>query len=144
MLGLPAAIDLLFVKRFRPDWTRSWARRRDAFRFGLDRIGSGVVGRGRALNEQMLLSGLYDFATLGIFSRATGLATLLAGRIGSVAIMSLYPIVTRAERNSPRFRRLADLVLRGVVWTTVPAAAFLGLAAQDTVSLLGNVAPGGS
>jgi O-antigen/teichoic acid export membrane protein len=84
----------------------------------------------------VLLSGLYHFATLGIFSRAIGLATLLAGRIGSIAIMSLYPVVTRAERNSPRFRRLADLVLRGVVWTTVPPAAFLGLAAQDTVSLL--------
>jgi O-antigen/teichoic acid export membrane protein len=136
MLGLPAAIDLLIFQRFRPDWSWSRARWRDTFRFGLDRIGSGLVVRGRALNEQVLLSGLYDFATLGIFSRAIGLATLLAGRIGSIAIMSLYPVVTRAERNSPRFRRLADLVLRGVVWTTVPAAAFLGLAAHDTVSLL--------
>jgi O-antigen/teichoic acid export membrane protein len=136
MLGLPAAIDLLIFQRFRPDLSWSRARWRDAFRFGIDRIGSGLVVRGRALNEQVLLSGLYDFATLGIFSRAIGLATLLAGRIGSIAIMSLYPVVTRAERNSPRFRRLADLVLRGVVWTTVPAAVFLGLAAQDTVALL--------
>lgn len=136
MLGLPAAIDLLFIQRFRPDWTWSWARWRDTFRFGLDRIGSGIVGRGRVLNEQVLLSGLYDLATLGIFTRATGLATLLAGRIGSVAMTSLHPVITRAERRSARFRRLADLVLRGVVWTTVPAAAFLGLAASDTVALL--------
>jgi O-antigen/teichoic acid export membrane protein len=136
MFGLPAAIDLLILQRFRPDWSWSRARWRDAFRFGLDRIGSGLVVRGRALNEQVLLSGLYDFATLGIFSRAIGLATLLAGRIGSTAIMSLYPVVTRAERNSPRFRRLADLVLRGVVWTTVPAAVFLGLTARDAVLLL--------
>lgn len=136
MLGLPAAIDLLLIQRFSPDWTWSWARWRETFRFGLDRIGSGLVGRGRVLNEQVLLSGLYDLATLGIFTRATGLATLLAGRIGSVAMMSLHPVVTRAERGSARFRRLADLVLRGVVWTTVPAAAFLGLAASDTVALL--------
>lgn len=136
MLGLPAAIDLLLIQRFRPDWTWSWARWRETFRFGVDRIGAGFVGRGRVLNEQALLSSIYDLATLGIFGRATGLATLIAGRIGSVAMMSLTPVVTRAEAGSARFQRLADLVLRGVVWTTLPAAAFLGLAARDTVALL--------
>lgn len=136
MLGLPAAIDLLLIQRFRPDWLWNWSRWRDTFRFGLDRIGSGLVGRGRVLNEQLLLSALYDLATLGTFTRATGLATLLAGRIGLVAMMSLHPVVTRAESGSAQFRRLADLVLRGVVWATVPAAVFLGLAASDMVGLL--------
>jgi O-antigen/teichoic acid export membrane protein len=102
----------------------------------MDRIGSGLVGRGRTLNEQALLSSIYDLATLGIFGRATGLATLIAGRIGSIAMLSLTPVLTRAEARSARFQRLADLVLRGVVWTTLPAAAFLGLAASDTVALL--------
>ncbi len=136
MLGLPAAIDLLVIQRFRPDWSWGWARWRETFRFGVDRIGAGFAGRGRALNEQVLLSSIYDLATLGIFGRATGLATLLAGRIGSVAVLSLTPVLTRAEAGSARFQRLADLVLRGVVWTTLPAAAFLGLAAHDTVALL--------
>lgn len=145
MLGVPAAIDLLIIHRFRPEWTWSWARWRETFRFGLDRIGSTLVGRGRALNEQVLFSSVYDLATLGIFTRATGLATLLAGRIGSVAMMSLVPVLTRAEAGSARFQRLADLVMRGVVWTTLPAAAFLGLATRDIVALLygtqwGNVA----
>jgi len=136
MLGLPAAIDLFWFQGFRPDWTWSWARWRETFRFGLDRIGSGLVGRGRTLNEQVLLSGLYDFATLGIFSRATSIAMLFAGRIGSITIMSLYPIITRADSGSERFQRLADLVLRGVVWTTLPAAVFLGIAAHNTITVL--------
>jgi len=136
MLALPAAIDLFLIQRFKPDWTWSWPRYRDTARFGFDRIGSGLAGRGRVLNEQLLLSSIYNLATLGIFTRATGLATLLAGRIGSVVMMSLHPVVTRAEQGSVRLRRLADLVLRGVVWTTVPAAAFLGLAASDTVAIL--------
>jgi O-antigen/teichoic acid export membrane protein len=136
MLSLPAAIDLLFIQRFRPDWSWSWSRWADSFKFGANRIGSGLTVRGRALNEQMLMSSVYDLATLGIFTRATGLAMLLAGRIGSVATMSLYPVITRAERGSPRFRRLADILLRGVVWTTVPAAAFLGLTARDIVATL--------
>lgn len=136
MLGLPGAIDLFFGVGFKPDWTWRWARYRDTARFGLDRIGSGLVVRGRMLNDQILLSSLYDLATLGIFTRATGLSTLLAGRIGSVVMAALYPIVTRAPRRSARFRRLASLVLRGVVWTTLPAIAFLALAAQDIVQLL--------
>lgn len=136
MLGVPAAVDLLFIQRFRPDWTWSWTRWSGTFKFGLDRIGSGLVGRGRVLNEQVLLSGLYDLATLGIFSRANGLATLIAGRIGSVAMMSLYPVITRTDSGSARFQRLADLVLRGVVWITLPAVAFLCMAAPDTVALL--------
>lgn len=136
MLGLPAAIDLFLVQRFKPDWRWSWSRYRETVLFGFDRIGSGLAVRGRALNEQVLLSSVYDLATLGIFNRATGLAMLLAGRIGSVVMISLHPVVTRSERGSARFRRLADLVLRGVVWTTVPAAAFLGLAASDVVAIL--------
>ena len=136
MLGLPAAIDLLLIQRFRPDWTWSWVRWRETFHFGVDRIGAGIAVRGRVLNEQTLLSSIYDLAMLGIFSRATGLATLIAGRIGSIAIMSLTPVVTRAEAGSARFQRLADLLLRGVVWLTLPAAAFLALAARDTVALL--------
>jgi O-antigen/teichoic acid export membrane protein len=136
MLGLPAAIDLLVIQRFRPDWSWGWPCWRETFCFGVDRIGAGFAGRGRVLTEQALLSSIYDLATLGIFGRATGLATLIAGRMGSVAMQSLTPVVTRAEAGSARFQRLADLVLRGVVWSTLPAAAFLGLAARDMVAFL--------
>jgi teichuronic acid exporter len=136
LLGLPAAFDLLVIQRFRPDWTWGWARWRETFQFGVHRIGAGIAGRSRVLIEQGLLSTIYDLATLGIFGRATGLATLIAGRIGSTAMLSLLPVLTRAEAGSARFTRLADLVLRGVAWATLPAAAFLALTARDTVALL--------
>jgi O-antigen/teichoic acid export membrane protein len=136
LLGLPAAIDLLVVQRFRPKWAWTWMLWRDTFRFGVDRVGAGLAGRGRLLNENILLSGLYDLATLGVFSRGIGLVMLIAGRVGPLATMSLYPVITRSEAGSLRFQRLAELLLRGVVWITVPAAAFLGIAAHDTVSLL--------
>jgi O-antigen/teichoic acid export membrane protein len=136
VLGLPAAFDLLVLQRFRPDWTWSWARYHATVRFALDRIGSGLFGRARALSENILVSDIYDVATLGIFTRANGLALLLAGRIGATTVMALHPVLTRAERASERFQRLASLVLRGVFWTTMPAVAFLALTANDTVLLL--------
>lgn len=136
MLGLPAAIDLFIGARFRPTWSWSWPGYRDTAHFGLFRMGSSALMRGRQMVEQFALAGAFDLATLGLFTRAVGLATLLTGRIGSIAITTLYPVITRAERGTERFRRLSGLVLRGVCWTTAPAAALLAITARDTVYLL--------
>ncbi|MET0274571.1 MAG: oligosaccharide flippase family protein [Phenylobacterium sp.] len=136
MLSLPAVVDLFVGARFRPRWTWDWPGYRDTAHFGLNRIASGGLARGRQLVEQVALAAAFNVATLGIFTRALGLAALLAGRIASVAMMSLYPVITRAERGSDRFRRIAGLVLRGVCWTTIPAAALLAITARDVVHVL--------
>lgn len=136
MLGVPAAIDLFVTARFKPDWSWSWARYREAALFGFSRAGAGFLGRGRVLAEQGLLAAALDFATLGLFSRAIGLSTLIAGRIGSVAMTSLYPIVTRVEAGSAQFRRYAGLVLGGVCWATAAGAGLLGVVASDIILLL--------
>jgi O-antigen/teichoic acid export membrane protein len=136
LFGLPAALDLVLFSKWWPDWSWSWPRYRETAGFGITRIGAGALLHGRRTIEQSLLAGSYDFAALGVFTRSIGLATLIAGRIGSVAIMSLYPVITRAEQRSAQFQRYAGLVLRGVVWATVPAAVFLALSAADIASLL--------
>lgn len=136
LFGVPGAIDLFVGARWRPDWTWSWARYRDTARFGFTRMGSAILLNARQVTEQATLAGVYDFATLGIFTRSVGLATLATGRIGSVTMGSLYPVITRAERGSEQFRRYADLTLRGVVWTTIPAGVYLAVSAHDMVNLL--------
>lgn len=135
LFGLPAAIDL-FRTGWRPDWSWTWSRYRDTFRFGASRIGAGVAERGRLTTENALLSGTYDFAALGIFTRSVGLATLLVGRLGSVALQSLYPVLTRAEARSAQFRRYAGLVLRAVSWATIGGAMLLALSAEGIVLLI--------
>lgn len=139
MFGIPAAVDLLIIEKFKFDCSWSWVRWKETFQFGLDRIGATIVVRGRALNEQTLFTSIYDIATLGIFNRAVGLATLVSGRIGAIAMLSLMPVLTRAEAGSARLTRLGDLVLRGVVWTTIPATALLALTAEDAVNFLYGV-----
>lgn len=136
LFGLPAAVDLFWHERWRPNWSWSWARYRDTARFGANRMSAAAMGRGRQTFEQTMLAGAYDFGTLGIFTRSVGLATLIAGRIGSVTMMSLYPVITRAEQRSERFQRMAGLVLRGVCWATIPAATLLAICADDVVALL--------
>ncbi len=136
LFGLPAAVDLFWRHKWRPDWSWSWARYRDTAHFGLNRIGTNATGAGRQSIVQIVMTSVYDFAALGVFTRAIGLANLVAGRIGSVAMQSLYPVVTRAELRSARFQRISGLVLRGVCWTTIPAAAFFAFNASDTITLL--------
>jgi PST family polysaccharide transporter len=136
LFGVPAAIDLFWHAKWRPDWSWTWARYREAAMFGANRMGAAAVYRGRQTIEQTVLAGSYSFAALGVFTRTIGLATLIAGRIGSIAMMSVYPVVTRAEERSERFQRIAGLVLRGVCWTTIPAALLLALCADQVVALL--------
>ena len=136
LAGLPAALDLILVAKWRPHLTWSWARYRATARFGAMRVASGLLLNGRQTVEQSMLAGTYDFAVLGVFTRALGLAMLVAGRLGGLAMGSLYPVITRAERGSAQFRRYAALVMRGVAWATLPAAALLALTAADITTLL--------
>jgi O-antigen/teichoic acid export membrane protein len=136
LFGVPAVIDLFLLAKWRPSWSWSWLRYRETARFGINRMGSAGLIAGRQTVEQMTLAGFYDFAVLGVFTRGVGLATMVAGRIGALAISALYPVITRAEQGSDRFQRIAGLVLRSVSWMTIPAAIFLALAASDVVGLL--------
>lgn len=133
--GMPLALDLFLTGRFRPDWGWSWARWKASFYFGLDRIGAGFVWRARATIEQLLLSGLYGMAVLGVYTRAFGLAGILSGRVGVMTTTALHPVLTRAEAGSAQFNRLAGLVLKGIIWTTFPLVAILIAVAQDVVAL---------
>ena len=136
LFGLPAAVDLFWGARWRPDWSWSWQRYRGTARFGTNRIGAAAIGRGRFTAENATLTGTYDLAALGIFTRSVGLATLLVGRLGAVALGSLYPVITRADPGSPRFRRYAGLVIRAVCWGTLGGGAFLALSAEGIVLLI--------
>jgi len=135
LFGVPAVIDLFLLAKWRPNWSWNRVKYRETARFGFNRMGSAALIAGRQTVEQMTLAGFYDFAVLGVFTRGVGLATMAAGRVGAMAISALYPVITRAEQGSDRFRRVAALVLRGVAWMTIPAAIFLALAAPDVVGL---------
>jgi len=136
LFGVPAAIDLFCSRR--PTVALHWdlAGYREAFRFGLNRLGSGIVQRGRIAVENQRISALYDFAAVGIFSRALGLGRLLVGRISELSVQSLYPIITRAESGSEQFRKTSGIVLQGVCWIAIPGGVFLFMMSKPIVLLI--------
>lgn len=136
LLTLPLSIDFFRQPekpRFRRDW---YCRYGEGFRFGFNRSTAGALTAGSTLAEQSVLSAIFGFSTLGVYTRAIGLAQITSGRIGPVVMQMLYPVLTRAEVKSERFRRFAALLCQGVMWTSFPAAAFLALEGERLVGLL--------
>jgi O-antigen/teichoic acid export membrane protein len=134
--GLPLAADFYLGCQARPRLVAGWRRNREVLNFGISRVASAGLNGARQTTEQMTMVGAYDFAALGMFTRAIGLATLISGRFGSLVLSSLYPAITRAEAASEQFRRAAGVSLRGIAWVTIPASCFLGIAAEELVRLL--------
>ena len=120
---LPAAVDLFWKTKWRPDWSWNWTRYRETFRFGLNRIGATSAGRLRTAVEQSTIAGAWGFSALGIFTRANGLGNIFAGRLGPLAVQAVYPVLTRADARSERYQRMAAVMLQGAWWATVPMVA---------------------
>lgn len=135
--ALPLTVDYFIRKpfpfRFQPSRLRLYQEGR---KFAANRIMAGSLVTGSNLAEHSILSGIFGFATLGIYTRSIGLAQITSGRIGPIVTQTLYPVLTRAEASSERFRRFAGILIQGVLWTSAPAALFLGLEANNLVRLL--------
>jgi O-antigen/teichoic acid export membrane protein len=137
LLILPLTVDYVVGHAEKPRFRKDWYRRyREGFRFGVNRSAAGALTAGSTLVEQSVFSGMFGFATLGLYTRAIGLAQITSGRIGPVVMQTLYPVLSRAEADSERFRRFASILYQGVLWTSFPAAAFLALEGERLVGLL--------
>jgi O-antigen/teichoic acid export membrane protein len=135
--ALPLIVEYVirrpFALRFQPRRLHLYQR---GYKFALNRVASGGLQAGSSLAEQSIISAFFGFSILGLYTRAIGLAQITSGRIGPVVTQTLFPVLTRAEASSDRFKRFAGFLFQGVAWTSVPAAAFLALEADRLVILL--------
>lgn len=134
--ALPFVVDLLLVRRWRPDWSWSWQSYRPAFEFGLTRIGSGILVSSRTLVESGVISSLLGMTALGYFVRATGLAQMFCQKFASQLVYAVYPLLTRTDPASEQSSRINGLLLRLVAWVSVPVAAALAFLSDPVVRLL--------
>lgn len=119
--------------RFQRDW---YSRYSEGRAFALNRMTATSLQTGSTVVENSIFSGIFGFSTLGIYTRSIGLAHIASGRIGPLVAQTLYPVLTRADASSDRYRRFAGILFQGVLWTSVPAAAFLGVEADHLVRFL--------
>jgi O-antigen/teichoic acid export membrane protein len=136
---LPFIYDLLYVKRWRPDWTWNTQSFRPARQYGLSRMASGILTNGRGLLEGSVLVHAVGFASFGIYGRATGLAAITCLRLPFLLTQTIYPVLTKLERRTDAYRKANSLILRAITWTVVPLAAMLSLLGGPMVkTLYGN------
>lgn len=91
---------------------------------------------GTTLFESSVLARAVGFALLGLFGRATGMATLFCQRISSLLTAAIYPVLARIPRGSTAYQRVSALVLRTVAWLVVPIAVGVSLIRHDIVTLM--------
>ena len=128
-------IDLFFVVGWRYRWKWDPAAYGEALRFGMTRIGSNALNSGRALLKNFLIAENFSMATLGVVGRAEGLGNMSCGRLADELGNALYPVITRIDAASARFRRIAALVLRSVAWAIIPIGAYASIEASSMVHL---------
>ncbi len=133
LLPIPFGLDLFLRTRFRPTGQFSWACWRPAWRFGLVRAASGAMNGLRDLAQNGLFVRFFGYGTLGVFGRAVGLANMACASVAWQFLTYVYPVMTRQEAGSVPFRKAADLVMRGVVWFSLPVACVLALHAAPIV-----------
>jgi PST family polysaccharide transporter len=136
LVTAPFIYDLFIQLQWRPDWR--WDRRRyaAAFKFGLSRTASGLTMTLRPLLEQSLIVHALGYASAGFLTRGMGLAAIFCQRPAMQLMYAIYPVMTRIEPGTERYRRMSALIIRIVTWTAVPAAALFAILAEPVVELV--------
>ncbi|MDX1539778.1 MAG: oligosaccharide flippase family protein [Geminicoccaceae bacterium] len=136
MVTVPFIYDLLVAQGWRPDWRWDWQRYRPALRFGLAQIPNALAVRLRPLLENAVIVSALGFASVGFLTRATSLAVLFCIGPAAQLLLAIYPVITRIETGTERYRRMSALVVRGVIWVMLPAATLFAVLAEPVVAVI--------
>jgi PST family polysaccharide transporter len=129
--GLPFAVDLLVVQRWRPGtgWWKApdWREYRRPLAFGFQRIGGVVVGGVRGLLEAAVLPMTIGYDAIGLLNRARALYGATLGRVGSAIVETAYPFLPRAAADRTAYARGATLFVQVLLLVAVPGGLYLGV-----------------
>lgn len=130
---LPFIYDLFITKKWRPTWEWDKKRYAPALSFGFARLGSGLMSTVRSLVENGLMVQLFGYAAVGLLGRAVGLSNMFCTRLATQLMYAIYPVLTKVEAGTEKFRRMSALILQLVAWVAIPVAAIFGILAKPVV-----------
>lgn len=133
LVTIPFIYELFVTIGWRPTWQWDKICFAPALRFGLTRLGSGVVGRVRPLLENGLIVQMLGYVGVGLLGRAVGLSTMFCQRLALQLMYSIYPVLTKVEPGTDRYRKMSGLILRLVAWVALPTAVVFAALAEPVV-----------
>jgi O-antigen/teichoic acid export membrane protein len=129
--ALPFTVDLLFVRRWRPQpgWWRwpDWAAYRPALRFGLQQAGSGLLYAARGTLEATVLPVVLGYTSIGLLNRAQALFSTTIGRVVSILVETVYPLLPRYAADPQQYSRHATLFAQIIFLIVLPGTLYVGL-----------------
>lgn len=138
--AVPGAIDLLLVKRWRPDtgWFRfpDWREYKPAIKFGLQQSCSALLHALRGALETLVFPARLGFASLGFLQRAQALFGSTVGQVNSIFAETVYPLMPRQAWDRERYSKIATHFLQVVCMIVIPGALFVGWQGKALLRLL--------
>lgn len=136
LVTIPFIYNLFKTQKWRPTWDWKWQKYKPAVQFGLTRTASGVINNGKQLLESALIVQIMGYASAGLFGRAIGLANMFCQRFSMQLMYAMYPVLTKIDVGTEKYKLVSGLVLRIVAWTTIPIAILFAVLAVPVVQLL--------
>ena len=133
LVTLPFIFDLFFLQKWRPTWELAREHYMPAFRFGLMRLSSGLIGRSRRLIESGVVVYVLGFSSAGLLERVISLGLMFCYRAALQVTYTLYPVVTKLKPGTDEYQRASSILIRGLTWFTVPVAMLLAILAAPVV-----------
>lgn len=136
--AIPTAflVDLFVIAGWRPTFAWNAERYRASRSFGVNRVFGMSFVSAAGLLESGVLARSVGYGMLGVFGRATSMATLFCHRVSWLLMTALYPVLARVPPRSDAYQRVSALVLRTVAWLVVPVAVVVSLNGGRIVTTL--------
>lgn len=138
--GLPFGIYLLGIQGWRPptDWWRwpDWRGYQASLSFGAQQSGSAVLAAARGLLETLVIPPILGYEALGLLNRAQVLFTTTVGRVTSLVVETVYPMLPRSAPHPEQFARHATLFVQTMLLLSIPGAVFVGIEGPQLSRLL--------
>jgi PST family polysaccharide transporter len=137
--GIPFGLYLLLVDRWRPNrWfsLADWNGYREPLRFGAQQSGSTLLAALRGALETIVIPPILGYEALGLLNRAQVLFTTTIGRVTSLVIETVYPMLPRSAGDPVQFARHATLLVQTLLLMAIPGAVLVGIEGPTLSRLL--------
>ena len=133
--AIPAIVFWGYTK-WRPSWTFSWKSFKELFNFGIFMFMTHLINNISTQLQGLFIGKLYNPATLGYYSKASGTERLASGTIIGVMTAVTYPLYAEVQDDLPKMQNMIKRLTSTISFITFPLLAILLLVAKPVFVLL--------
>lgn len=127
------------IDAWRPAWVFDRASFRRLFGFGSRILAAAILDKVFAQAYRLVIGRFYAAATLGFYTQAAGLVTMVINILFRTVQTVSYPVLAKLQGDKPRLKEAYRTILRLCSFVLFPVLVLLGVLAEPVlVALLGE------